>query len=147
MGLAVVSLIVVAIFGAVAGLVLFRVFGAAAARNPAVEGGEDRGSVGGGIEQLGPLVGAGAAVLGILLGVIGAVVAFSENTIDSAVPAASMGIVMGLVGYFLGARGRGRAAVVVAAVALMFGLMVSQGMVLGGRTDGNLPAVETGAGH
>ena len=66
-----------------------------------------------------------------------------QGFLPGAVPAASAGVLMGMVGYFLGARGLGRAAAVVSAVALVLGVAASQGLVPGvERSDHLLPEKE-----
>ena len=140
MGIAVVSLIVLALVGALGGLVLARVFGAAAARNEDRAGGagdeeEGRGREGSGEEagkgQAGRLLGAAIAALGALTGAAGALAAMFQGFLPGAVPATSAGILMGMVGYFLGARRLGRAAAILSAAALVLGAAASQGLVSG----------------
>ena len=155
MGIAVVSLIVLAVVGALGGLVLARVFGAAAARNEDRPGGagddEGRGREDPGEEgpneadkrQAGRLLGAAAAALGALTGAAGVVAAVFPDLLPGAVPAASAGVLMGMVGYVLGARRLGRAAAVLSAVALVLGLAASQGLVPGvEQSDHQLPEKE-----
>lgn len=160
MSLAVVSLIVLAVFGALAGLVLARVFGTAAARNENTpgDGGESSESEQEPpsdedirrqkeeVKQIGPLFGAATAVLGILLGLAGAVIAtraVGDTAFSSTIPMISVAAVLGIVGYYLGARKLGRVAVILAAITLIFGIAASQGVVPGlGPTDQNLPAQE-----
>ncbi len=80
---------------------------------------------------------------GIISGIGGGVAATSEFLLDSAVPGFTMGILLGVVAYFLGARRLGSIAVVISAAALIVGLGLSQGAVpFVGRTDHNLPAVQ-----
>jgi hypothetical protein len=144
LGLAVVSLIILVVLGVVAGLVLARAFGAAAARNEKRPGGqegeeerghtspgEDHGKTAGGGRQARLLFGGAAAVLGIVLGLAGAASAFSEATLMNVVPATSLGMVLGVVGYALGARSLGAVAAVLSVVGLIFGTALSQGMVPG----------------
>ena len=118
MGLAVVSLIILVGLGVVAGLVLARIFGAAAARNekqPRGEQGdekreqtgpaaEDHGEARGGRRQARLFFGGAVAMLGIVLGLAGVASAFSDATLMNAVPTTSLGMVLGVVGYFLGSR-------------------------------------------
>lgn len=155
MGIAVVSLVVLALVGAVGGLVLARVFGAAAARNNEDrpggagddEGGRGRGDPGeeegpneeAGKGQAGRLLGAATAALGALTGAAGAVAAVFPDLVPGAVPAASAGVLMGMVGYFLGARRLGRAAAVLSAVALVLGVAASQGLVPGVEQSDHQP--------
>ena len=157
MGLAVVSLIILVISGVVAGLVLARAFGAAAARNEKRPGGEqegekleqtgcaaeDHGKSGVNKRQTRLFFGGAAAVVGIVLGLAGAVSAFSEATLMNAVPATSLGMVLGVVGYSLGSRRLGGLASVLSVVALLFGMMVSQGVVPGVEpSDHSMPGKE-----
>jgi hypothetical protein len=149
-------LIVLALVGALGGLVLSRVFGAAAARNEDRPGGagddegrgrDDPGEEGpngaAGRRQAGRLLGGATAALGVLTGVAGAVAAVLPDLLPGAVPAASAGVLMGMVGYFLGARRLGRAAAVLSAVALLLGVAASQGLVPGVEpSDHQLPANE-----
>ncbi len=57
--------------------------------------------------------------------------AFSEATLMNAVPATSLGMVLGVVGYSLGSRRLGGVAAVLSVVALIFGMAVRQGLVPG----------------
>lgn len=123
---------------------LARVFRAAASRNPNRPGAEgDEGYRSNtGARQAALLAGTGLAVGGIISG-IGGVAATSEFLLDSAVPGVSMGILLGVVAYYLGARRLGSIAVVLSAAALIVGLGISQGAVpFIDRTDHNLPAVQ-----
>ncbi len=136
-------LIVSFIFGF---FVLARVFRAAASRNPNAE--EDQGYQSGtGSRQAALLVGTGLAIGGIVSGIGGGVAASSEFLLDSAVPGVSMGILLGIVAYYLGARRLGSVAVALSAVALIIGIGISQGAAdpFIDRTDHNLPAVEPGS--
>ncbi len=155
MGIAIVSLIVLAILGAIGGLLLSRVFGAAAARNEdRPRGGEDEpegrgrarpgdGSDEAGKREAGLFFGGIAAALGALTGVMGAVLVLLGDSQMGAVPAAFVGILMAVAGFSLGARRLGRVAVVLSVVALLFAVMAAQGLVPGvERTDHSLPQVE-----
>ena len=156
MGLAVVSLLVLAVMGAVGGLVLARVFATAAARNERRPGGDEDGGergrtgsgAGSGSDQEGKrlaglLIGGATAAMGILTGLLGLATAFSEFTFPNTVVLTSMGIVMGLVGYAVGARKLGAAAAVISAAALIIGVAASQGYVPGVEpADHSLPAQE-----
>jgi hypothetical protein len=161
LGLAVVSLIVLAIMGALAGLVLGRVFGAAAARNEKRPGGEearreDYTAEGGpndaatseeGKRVAGLLFGGATAAAGIMTAVVGLVTAFWEYTFPNTVVLTSMAMVMGLVGYALGARTLGKVAAGLAAVAMVLGLAFSQGYMPGLEpSDHTLPDQEPRAG-
>ena len=83
------------------------------------------------------LFGIVAAALGILLGLAAAAMAsIQENSVLGATTTAFVGIILGVVGYYLGTRRLGTAAAVLSIVALIFGLAVSQGLVPGlDRTD------------
>ncbi len=154
MGLAVVSLLVLAVMGALGGLVLARVFAAATARNERRPGGETDGGQGGrpgaasgnnveGKRLAGLLVGGATAAMGIMTGLLGLATAFSEFTFPNTVVLTSMGIVMGLVGYGVGARRLGAAAAVISAAALILGVAASQGYVPGLEpSDHTLPGQE-----
>ena len=151
MGLAIVSLIVLAILGAIAGLILSRIFATAAARNENRPGGEEEREQGPGDEQqkqarareLALFFGGAFSALGVLLGVVGMISAASEFLIELSIPAISLAMVLAAVGYALGARRLGAAAAVVSAAALILGLAASQGYVPGvQQTDNNLPAYE-----
>ena len=156
MGLAVISLIILAVMGALGGLVMARVFATAAARNERRPGGEEdggeRGRTGSGADSAnnaegkrlaGLLIGGGIAAAGILTGLLGVATAFSEFTFPNTVVLTSVGIVMGLVGYGIGARRLGAAAAVVSAAALIIGVAASQGYVPGVEpSDHSLPDQE-----
>ncbi len=135
MGLAIVSLIVLVILGALGGLFLFRVSGQAAARN------EDRPGSGGdedGSQQanLGEEVkrsvwfflGVAAAALSMLIGAAVLVSALTGlgDFANSVVPGAFLGFILGVAGYFLGARKLGIGAVVFTVIALVLaGVVIS----------------------
>jgi hypothetical protein len=151
-GLAVVSLLVLAVMGALGGLVLARVFATAAARNERRPGGSENRGDGGrpgagnnveGKRLAGLLIGGATAAAGIMTGLLGLVTAFSEFTFPNTVVLASMGIVMGMVGYGVGARRLGAAAAVISAAALIIGVAASQGYVPGLEpSDHTLPGQE-----
>jgi hypothetical protein len=83
------------------------------------------------------------AASGLLLALVGLACAPFPNLVGNVVPAASLGIFMGLAGFMMRARKLGGAAVVVAAVALLLGVAWSQGIIPGlGPTDRNLPSYE-----
>lgn len=152
MGLAVVSLLVLAVMGALGGLVLARVFATATARNPRRPGGGENGGGGGrtgagnnveGKRLAGLLIGGATAAAGIATGLLGLATAFSEYTFPNTVVLASLGIVMGMVGYAVGARKLGMAAAVISAAALIIGVAASQGYIPGVEpSDHSLPAQE-----
>ncbi|MDQ3509838.1 MAG: hypothetical protein M3494_17835 [Actinomycetota bacterium] len=70
-----------------------------------------------------------AAVLGIFLAVVGFVFPFIGN--GASIAPGAFGLVLGIAGYALGARRFGVAAIVLCALAMFFGLAVSQGLVPG----------------
>ena len=155
LGLAVVSLVVLAVLGALTGLVLSRVFGAAGGRNQKRSGGRSGGSRGQlseeemreeaeALRRTGPILGVAASAAGVPLALVGAVLATGiagRASFTDTVPATTLAIFLGLIGYFLGARRVGRAAVIFAVVALLFGLFASQGYVPGlEATDHGMPA-------
>ena len=74
-------------------------------------------------------VGRAVAALGVLAGLAGAVSALWPTALANALPSASVGIVLGTVGYFLGARRLALAAVVISAVALVLAIAVGQGLL------------------
>ncbi|MBA3231417.1 MAG: hypothetical protein H0T05_01230 [Acidobacteria bacterium] len=74
---------------------------------------------------LGRLLSAG----GVFLGLIGTGVALFEPQV--VIPAATVGIFLGMGGYLLGSRWLGIAALVLAVVAMIFGIAVTQGMIPG----------------
>lgn len=78
-----------------------------------------------------------APALGILLALATAVMASTQQfSVLGATSTAFAGIILGIVGYFLGARRLGTAAAFLSIVALILGLAVSQGLVPGlERTD------------
>jgi hypothetical protein len=163
LSLAVVSLILMAIIALVAVPVLGRVAGVATRRNDdRPEGGGEGGSAEGqpsgqeiheegeALKRFGPLVGGGAAVTGILMALIGAILATGiagDPTYLNTIPLASLGTFLGIIAYIMGARDIGRAAIIFTVVAMMFGVAASQGYVPGLEpTDRGLPAQEPGAG-
>jgi hypothetical protein len=156
LGLAIVSLIVLVLLGALAGLVLARVFGSAVARNEKRPGGgEDKGGrdlMGDDAEakkargQMRRSLGWALAAFGILLAAVGAVLSFDEAFMNDAVPLAFLGTVLGVAAFMFGARRVGASAAVFSVAALIFLVGVSQGMLPGvERTDRNLPATEPDA--
>ena len=151
MGLAVVSLIVLAILGALAGLVLSRVLGAAGSRNEKRPGGsgghrsdQELREEAETIRRTGPVLGVATAAAGVPLALVGAVLATGiagRASFTDTVPATTLGAFLGLIGYFLGARKVGRSVVIFAIVALLFGLFASQGYIPGiEATDHGMPA-------
>lgn len=124
---------------------LIQIFRRAAKRNPKrPDGGEGEGEVSKGQElQVVHLFGGLLAATGVLMALGGVVCAFFPNLVGNVVPAASLGIFMGLGGFMMRARRLGGAAVVIAMAALLLGVAASQGMIPGVEpTDRNLPSVE-----
>ena len=135
MGLAIVSLIVLAIVGALAGLILARVFGAAAARNENQPGGgsEEDGDAQGGLGEetrrsVWFFLGMGAAGSAILIDVAAVVSAFfnDQQFVNNAVPVAFLAIMLALIGYLLGARMLAVGAVVFTVIALVVAASIVQ---------------------
>ncbi len=162
LSLALVSLILVAIIALVAVPVIARVAGVATRRNDdRPEGGGEGGSAEGqpsdkeihdeaeALKRFGPLVGGGAAVTGILMGLVGAILATGiagDPTYLNTIPMASLGAFLGIIAYILGAERLGRVAIIFTVVAMMFGVAASQGYVPGLEpTDRGLPPKEPGA--
>jgi hypothetical protein len=157
-----VSLILVAIIALIAVPVIARVAGVATRRNDdRPEGGGEGGSAEGqpsdkeihdeaeALKRFGPLVGGGAAVTGILMGLVGAILATGiagDPTYLNTIPMASLGAFLGIIAYILGAERLGRVAIIFTVVAMMFGVAASQGYVPGIEpTDRGLPPKEPGA--
>ena len=133
MGLEVVSLIVLAILGLLGGLLLFRVFGQSAARNedrPGGGGDEDGGQQANlgeeGKRSIRLLFGRLASILGMLIAAAGAI--FSVNTATSITAAA---ILLVAIGFALGARRFGIAAIVVTVALLLIILAAINGLIPG----------------
>ncbi len=70
-----------------------------------------------------------SCVLGIALGVFGIITALAGASSD--VTPGAVGAMLGVLGYFLGARRLGTATVFLCIAALLFGLAASQGLVPG----------------
>ena len=83
-------------------------------------------------------------VVGILLGLVGLVTPFFTGPATTAdVSVQAVGILLGIVGYYLGTRRLAIAAVALCIVAIFFGLAASQGLIPGfSETDRDLPEVE-----
>ena len=135
MGLAIVSLIVLVFLGALAGLILARVFGAAAARNENQPGGgnEEDGDAQGGLGEetrrsVWFFLGMGAAGSAILIDVAAVVSAFfnDQQFVSNAVPVAFLAIMLALIGYLLGARMLAVGAVVFTVIALVVAAAIVQ---------------------
>jgi hypothetical protein len=120
LSIAVASLIALVVFGALAGLVLPRILGAAG-------GEEERTASRDPKRSLLFFLGTGAAAGALLTNVVAVAAAFTgnDNLSANAFPTAFIGITLGLVGYFMGARRLGIAAVVVTVVTLAVGAVVA----------------------
>ena len=83
-------------------------------------------------------------VVGILLGLVGFITPFFKGPATTAdVSMQAVGIVLGILGYYLGTRRLAIAAVTLCIVAIFFGLAASQGLVPGfSETDRDLPDEE-----
>lgn len=81
--------------------------------------------------------GLAAAALGVLLALAVVVIALTQQgSVLGAMSTALLGIILGIVGYSLGARRLGTAAAVLSIIAVLFGMAVGQGLVPGlERTD------------
>jgi hypothetical protein len=135
LGLAIVSLIVLVIVGALVGLISARAFKQAAARNesqPAGESEEDGNSQGGLGEETRRSVwyflGVGAAGSAILVDVASVATAFSNDQmfVNNAAPVAFIAFTLAVIGYFLGARMPAIGAVVFTVIAFAVGAMILQ---------------------
>ena len=134
MGLAIVSLIILAIVGALAGFVFSRIFGAAAARNENQPGGgsEEDGDLQGLGEEtrrsVWHFLGVGAAGSAILIDVAAVVSAFfnDQQYVNNAVPVAFLAIMLAIIGYLLGARMAAIGAVVFTVIALAVAAAIVQ---------------------
>jgi len=115
LGLAVVSLIVLAILGALAGLVLSRVLGAAGSRNEKRPGGsrghrsdQELREESETIRRTDPVLGVATAAAGVPLALFGAILATGiagDASFTDTVPATTLAAFLGLIGYFVGAGG------------------------------------------
>jgi hypothetical protein len=85
--------------------------------------------------------------VGILLGLVGFITPFFTGPATTAdVSMQAVGILLGIVGYYLGSRRLAIAAVTLCIVAIFFGLTASQGLIPGfSETDRDLPDEEPGA--
>ena len=135
MGLAIVSLIVLAIIGALAGFILARIFGAAAARNENQSGGgseEDVNPQGSLAEETRRSVwfflGMGAAGSAILVDVAAVGSAFfnDQQFVNNVVPVAFLAFVLAIIGYLLGARMLAVGAVVFTVIAVAVAAAIVQ---------------------
>jgi hypothetical protein len=90
------------------------------------------------------LAGRISAAVGLLFAAGGLVAAFLGGGAN--VSTGAVGAVLGVVGYFLGSRRLGTAAVILCVAVLFFGLAASQGLIPGiDASDRNLPAREPAA--
>ncbi|MEW6637593.1 MAG: hypothetical protein AB1425_12375 [Actinomycetota bacterium] len=81
------------------------------------------------------------SVIAILFAAGGIVSAFLRAGAN--ISAGVVGIVLGILGYFLGSRRLGTVAVILCIAALFFGLAASQGLIPGiPQYDRSLPAIE-----
>lgn len=158
MSIAIASLLILVLLAVVAVPIVVRVVGVAGRRNENRPGGEEEeagkseeGRPGDeemrreeeAIKSLGPILGGAMAVTGLLMGLAGGAFGISESVLANAVPSASMGIFLGITGYFLGARGLGRMAAIVSVAGLIFAMSAGQGYVPGLEpTDHGLPDAE-----
>ncbi len=144
MGLAIVSLLVLVIVGALAGLLLSRVFAGAATRNEDASGDNEDREEGqqadlseGNKRSIQFFLGLAAAVLAILIdvGIVGTLIAsaFFNYIIvtNSGLPIIFLALALGVVGYFLGVRKLGIGAiaftVAVGALSVVITLMQEGG--------------------
>ena len=135
MSIAIASLLALVVVGALAGLLFFRAFGQAAAR--------DEGQPGGGNDEEGDqpgslgeetrrsvwfFVGAGAAMSAVLIDVMSVATAFSgsQEFVNNAAPTAFLALMLAVIGYFLGARVLAVGAVVFTVVALAVAAAIIQ---------------------
>jgi hypothetical protein len=135
LGLAIVSLIVLAIIGTLAGFILARIFGAAAARNENQSGGgseEDVNPQGSLAEETRRSVwfflGMGAAGSAILVDVAAVVSAFfnDQQFVNNVVPVAFLAFMLAIIGYLLGARMLAVGAVVFTVIAVAVAAAIVQ---------------------
>lgn len=97
-----------------------------------------------GEEQVKLLGGRIVSVLGLLL-VLGSVISVftAQTAATSDISAGAVGALLGLVGYFLGARKIGLAVAIVAVATIFFSLAATQGVIPGAEpTDRSLPQEE-----
>jgi hypothetical protein len=135
LSIAIVSMIVLVVVGALGGLLFFRAFGQAAARNQDQSGdrndedGSSQGSLGEETRRsVRYFLGVGAALSAMLIDVAGVATAFSDaqEFLNNAVPVAFLALTLAVVGYFLGARMLAAGAVVFTVVALALAAAVIQ---------------------
>jgi hypothetical protein len=132
---AVVSMIVLVIVGALGGLLFFRTFGGAVARNENQPEGEndEAGNSQGNLREetrrsIWFFLGVGASVTAMLIDVAGVATAFSgyQEFLNDAVPIAFLAFALAVVGYFLGARMLAAGAIVFTVIALALAAAVIQ---------------------
>jgi fatty acid desaturase len=135
LSVAIVSMIVLVIVGALGGLLFFRTFGGAVARNENQPEGKDdeaQSSQGSLREEtrrsIWFFLGVGASVTAILIDVAGVATAFSgsQEFLNDAVPIAFLAFALAVVGYFLGARMLAAGAIVFTVIALSLAAVVIQ---------------------
>ena len=97
-----------------------------------------------GEEQVKLLGGRIVSVLGLLLVLGGVVSVFVSQTAATAdISTGAVGVLLGVVGYFLGARRLGLTVAILAVAAIFFSLAATQGIIPGAEsTDRDLPAEE-----
>ena len=143
MSIAIASLILLAVVAVIAVPVFGRVVGVATRRNEnRPGGGGEEGSAqrqpsgeeihdeAEALKRFGPIVGGGAAVTGILMGLVGAILATGiagDASYLNTIPLASLGAFLGIIAYIMGAEGFEKSAIIFAMVAMMFGVGASQG--------------------
>ena len=83
-------------------------------------------------------------VVGILLGLVGLVTPFFTGPATTAdVSIQAVGILLGILGYYMGTRRLAIMAIALCIVAIFFGLAASQGLIPGfSETDRDLPDEE-----
>ena len=135
MSIAIASIIVLVVVGALGGLLLFRVVGRAAARNEnQPEGGDaEAGNPEEGLREetrrsVWHFVGVGAAGGAILvsLAAIGTAFSRAQEFQNDAAPVGFIALILAVVAYFLGARMLAVVAVVFTVVALVIAAIISQ---------------------
>lgn len=97
-----------------------------------------------GEEQVKLLGGRVVSVVGLLLVLGGVISVFASQTAATAdISTGAVGALLGIVGYFLGARRLGLAVAILAMTAIFFSLAATQGLIPGAEpTDRSLPAEE-----
>lgn len=135
MSIAIASLLALVVVGTLAGLLFFRAFGQAAARNESQPGGgnDEEGDQPGSLGEetrrsVWFFVGAGAAMSAVLIDVAAVATAFSNDQqfVNNAAPTAFLALMLAVIGYFLGARVLAVGAVVFTVVALAVAAAITQ---------------------